>query len=174
MERLLALRRVPHFARFSLDQLEAIARAMDEETFVAGEVVVREGEPGHELYLLLEGEVAIYGGWGTPRCVERNRLHAVSYFGEMAVLDDEPRSASVVVTQDARLAALNVGHVSYLLRVEYRFDRLQIVAAARSEAPQLCALGGALWQPAHSERRRQPAASSSPTGQLTPVPPRPQ
>ncbi len=106
MERLLALRRVPLFGRFSLDQLEAIAGAMQEESFVAGEVVVREGEPGSELYLLLEGEVAIHSGLGTDSDVELNRLAAVTYFGEMAVLEDAPRSASVVVTRDARMASL--------------------------------------------------------------------
>ena len=106
MERLLALRRVPLFERLSLDQLQSIANAMGEETFVANEVVVREGEPGSDLYLLLEGEVAVYTGWGTTQPVELNRMRPVSYFGGMAVLDDARRTASVVVTRDARLACL--------------------------------------------------------------------
>jgi CRP-like cAMP-binding protein len=106
MERLLALREVPIFARLRLDQLESIHRAMRDETYVRGELIVREGEPGHELYLLLEGEVEVWAGWGGPNPKLLNRLSAVSSFGEMAVLDDETRTATIVVAKDARVASL--------------------------------------------------------------------
>jgi hypothetical protein len=106
MERLLALREVPIFARLRLDQLESIHRAMRDETYVRGELIVREGEPGHELYLLLEGEVEVWAGWGGPNPKLLNRLAAVSSFGEMAVLDDETRTATIVVAKDARVASL--------------------------------------------------------------------
>jgi CRP-like cAMP-binding protein len=106
MERLLALREVPIFAQLRLDQLESIHRAMRDEAYVRGEVIVREGEPGHELYLLLEGEVEVWAGFGGPAPKLLNRLAAVSYFGEMAVLDDETRTATIVVTKDARVASL--------------------------------------------------------------------
>jgi hypothetical protein len=106
MERLLALREVPIFARLRLDQLESVHRAMRDATFVRGELIVREGDPGHELYLLLEGEVEVWTGWGGPNPKLLNRLEAVSYFGEMAVLDDETRTATVVVARDARVASL--------------------------------------------------------------------
>ena len=106
MERLLALREVPIFAHLRLDQLESIHQAMRDETYVRGEVIVREGEPGHELYLLLEGEVEVWAGYGGPNPKLLNRLTAVSYFGEMAVLDDETRTATIVVARDARVASL--------------------------------------------------------------------
>jgi hypothetical protein len=107
MERLLALREVPIFAHLRLDQLDSIHRVMRDETYVRGEVIVREGEPGHELYLLLEGEVEVWAGFGGPRPKLLNRLGAVGYFGEMAVLDDETRTATIVVTEDARVASLD-------------------------------------------------------------------
>jgi len=106
MERLLALREVPIFAQLRLDQLESIHRAMRDEAYVRGEVIVREGEPGHELYLLLEGEVEVWAGYGGPSPKLLNRLTAVSYFGEMAVLDDETRTATIVVARDVRVASL--------------------------------------------------------------------
>jgi hypothetical protein len=106
MERLLALREVPLFAGLRLDQLESIQRAMRDEEYVRGEIVVREGEPGSELYLLLEGEVEVRIDYGLPSERVVNRLAAVSAFGEMAVLDDETRTATIVVSEDARLAVL--------------------------------------------------------------------
>ena len=106
MERLLALREVPIFSHLRLDQLESILRAMRDEAYVRGEVVVREGEPGSHLYLLLEGEVEVFIDYGLPTERLVNTLAAVTSFGEMAVLDDETRTATIVVSKDARLASL--------------------------------------------------------------------
>ena len=55
MERLLALKRVPLFENLSLDQLDAVQQLARDASFLPGEVIVREGDPGGELFLLLEG-----------------------------------------------------------------------------------------------------------------------
>lgn len=107
MERLLLLREVPLFTRLGLEQLEAIDRVMQESQYLAGEVVFREGDPGGELYLMLEGRVQIVNDYGTPEESVLAVLEAPGYFGEMAVLDDRPRSATVAVVEDARLLALD-------------------------------------------------------------------
>lgn len=107
MERLLLLRRIPLFSRLNLDQLEAINRQMSESHYLPGEVVVREGEPGGKLYLLLEGQTRAVSGYGTPEEVTLNVQDAPNHFGEMAILDDRPRSATVVVTTEAWLLSLS-------------------------------------------------------------------
>lgn len=106
MEQLLALRQVSLFAHLSLDQLEAIRRAARTAQWVEGEVVVREGDPGTELFVLLEGEVKVYRDWGSPQPVLFNTLQPVSYFGEIAILGGERRSATVVASRDATLLSL--------------------------------------------------------------------
>jgi hypothetical protein len=107
MERLLALKQVPLFATLSLDQLEAVHQITREATYLAGETIVREGDPGGELYLLLEGTVQAWQSFGTQRARCLNTISAISYFGEMAILDDEPRSATVVAVDRARLLSLD-------------------------------------------------------------------
>jgi hypothetical protein len=107
MERLLLLREIPLFSRLSLDQLEAINCQMSESHYLQGEVVVREGEPAGELYLLLDGQTRAVSDYGTPEEVTLNLQDAPDYFGEMAILDDRPRSATVVVTREARLLLLS-------------------------------------------------------------------
>ena len=107
MERLLALKQVPLFATLSLDQLEAVHQTTRETSFLAGEVIMREGDPGGELYLLLEGSVRVWKNHGTPRATALSTLAAVSYFGEMAILDDEPRSATVIAVDRARVLSLD-------------------------------------------------------------------
>lgn len=106
MERLLVLRKVPLFAHMTLEQLEAINQLVTEEQYLAGELIFREGDVGGELYLLVEGEVAVIKNHGTPAELTLTTLQGGSYFGEMAILDDEPRSASVLVSKDARVLAL--------------------------------------------------------------------
>ena len=108
MERLLALKKVPLFESLTLDQLDAVARLGEERDFQPGEVIVREGEAGDELYVLLEGSVEVF----QERQGVQQRLRAiaaVAYFGEMAVLDNQPRSATIVVREPSRLLAL-AGH----------------------------------------------------------------
>lgn len=106
MERLLALKQVPLFANLTLDQLEAIHQLAQEVTFLAGEVVLREGEPGSKLYVLLEGRLEVYLGWETPERSRLGEIRAIDYVGEMAILDDEPRSATIVAVEDSRMLSL--------------------------------------------------------------------
>jgi len=106
MEGLLALRNVSLFAHLSLHQLEIIRRFVSDAQYLSGEVVVREGDRGDDLYVLMEGEVQVLKNHGTPQQVLLNTLAPVSYFGEMAILDNAPRSATVLVTRDARLLRL--------------------------------------------------------------------
>jgi hypothetical protein len=106
MERLLALRQVPLFAQLSLDQLAAIDRLMKGAQYLEGELVCREGDPGTELFVLLEGEVGIYRAWGSARPVLLNTLRPVSSFGEFAILDGGLRTATAVALRDSSLASL--------------------------------------------------------------------
>jgi type IV pilus assembly protein PilB len=98
---------MPLFAEVHPGHLEQIAAAMEIRPFRQGEVVVREGEPGDALFVLLSGRVAI-----TTRSddlgftVEVGRLGPGEYFGEMALLTGDPRSATVTAIEPAQAAVL--------------------------------------------------------------------
>lgn len=115
MDRLIALKQVPLFANLTLDQLEAVDRLVEESVYVGGETVVREGDPGGEFFLLLEGAVEVYLHYGTAEQKRLSALEAVDYFGEMAIFDDEPRSATVVARDSARLLALDGASLKELI-----------------------------------------------------------
>ena len=96
------MRAVPLFAGLLPSELERIALVMNPVETPAGETVCQEGDPGHEFYLLADGEAA----------VERNgqviaKLHAGDHFGELALLDRGPRSATVRAVSDVRLYVLH-------------------------------------------------------------------
>ena len=107
MQRLLALKQVDLFANLGLEQLDAVHEATQEAEYLPGEIIVREGDRGEKLYLLLEGRVNIVKDHGTPNERQLATVSAVDYFGEMAILDNEPRSATVVALSHARLLTLD-------------------------------------------------------------------
>lgn len=89
------LRRVPLFADLDRRELEQIARMFKERRFSAGETVVREGSGGAAFFLIESGEASV-----TVRGEDRGSLSGGDYFGEMALIDEGVRSASVTATTD--------------------------------------------------------------------------
>jgi MFS family permease len=96
------LRSLPLFAPLGAPQLEALAHGLVETRVAAGETVVREGEPGDRFYVVAEGELDV-----EARGRELRRLARGEGFGELALLRDVPRTATVTARTDARLFALD-------------------------------------------------------------------
>src|SRR5579875_4076811 len=95
-----ALRSVPLFREVPAEELVAIWRCLRERRVPAGTLLCRRGEPGDELYIIQSGTVELRVGGERSRGVVR-RYGAGDVIGEMAVLTGQPRSADVVVGEDA-------------------------------------------------------------------------
>lgn len=106
MEHLLMLRNVPLFSSMTLEQLEAIHHCLSEQHYTAGETIFNEGDVGDEMYIVLEGEVDILIKLDTPNPIHLTSVGPDSYFGEMSVLDNEPRSAAARTSKESRLLML--------------------------------------------------------------------
>lgn len=103
-DRLQLLRGNPIFAPLPAPTLEQLAESLDEIRVPAGDEVVRQGEPGDRFYLVGEGELDVYID---GRLVQS--LDPGDSFGEIALLRDVPRTATVKARADARLYALGRG-----------------------------------------------------------------
>jgi CRP-like cAMP-binding protein len=90
------------FAACTEDQLSEMARIAERLRIQAGEVILREGRLGRELFVILEGTATV-----TREGHVVNILHAGDYFGELAAIEAVPRSATVEATTD--LEVLIVG-----------------------------------------------------------------
>lgn len=117
MEHLLMLQSVPLFATMTLEQLEAIHRCLSEQHYTLGEMIFAQGDVGDEMYIVVEGEVEILMKTETADPFLLSRVGPGSYFGEMSVLDNEPRSAGARVSQDARLLVLKGEQLKELVYV---------------------------------------------------------
>src|ERR1700733_14915137 len=95
------LQGVPWFAACSEEQLAEMARIAERLRIQAGEVILREGRLGRELFVILEGTATVTRA---GRVV--NILHAGDYFGELADIEAEPRSATAQARTDLALLVL--------------------------------------------------------------------
>jgi len=85
------LKNVPLFARLSRRQLRNVLGQTSEYEYGQGDVIVKDGTQGHTLFVLIDGRARVVKGSRTVA-----RLSAGDFFGEIAVLDRSPRTASVV------------------------------------------------------------------------------
>lgn len=81
-------------------------------TYAPGQTIFREGDPGHEFFVIKSGAVEIRTG---NRLLET--LHADEIFGEMALIDDSPRSATAVAKTEVVVAP--IGEKQYLFLVRH-------------------------------------------------------
>jgi len=96
------LRGLPMFAPLSGATLEHLAGSLRGLRVRAGEEIVREGEPGDHFYVIASGEVDVRVG-GRPA----TELGPGDYFGEIALLREVPRTATVVASTDVELFTLD-------------------------------------------------------------------
>jgi small-conductance mechanosensitive channel len=101
-----ALRQIPLVAELSDDVVTQLAAAARSLWFTRGETVVRQGDEGDEMFLILTGEVSVTVQEGDGREVEMRHLKAGQFFGEMSLLTGARRSATVRAVQDCELLVL--------------------------------------------------------------------
>lgn len=114
MTRLRALRPVPIFRGLTREALFDVVRKTSEITHPSGATVVREGDPGDALCIIVEGSVEVRTG---GRVVAQ--LTAGDFFGEISLFDGAPRSATVVAVDDVVLLTLKSTDFEELLKIHY-------------------------------------------------------
>jgi CRP-like cAMP-binding protein len=89
------LKRVPIFEGLDNRELQRIAASMKPRTFRAGDTVTTEGQGGVGFFVIEDGEAKV-----TVHGDERRRLGPGDYFGEIALLTDRPRTATITAESD--------------------------------------------------------------------------
>jgi CRP-like cAMP-binding protein len=107
------LAELPLFEGLSKRHLRRIAKLARTRRFASGSAMVRSGDPGRAFFVLLDGSAKVTRAGGRPR-----RLGAGDYFGEMALLDDAPRSANVVAEGEVLALTIDRAGFTKLLRAE--------------------------------------------------------
>jgi CRP/FNR family cyclic AMP-dependent transcriptional regulator len=126
------LARVSCFASLSAPELEALAGVCHVRRFKPGQVLFHEGDPGHALYIIQQGQIKIVrdgpDGQGTI-------LHVFGpgeYLGEMALVDDEPRSATAEALGDVEVLILHRDEFLALVERRPAVARAMMAGLART------------------------------------------
>jgi CRP/FNR family transcriptional regulator/CRP/FNR family cyclic AMP-dependent transcriptional regulator len=120
--------KVPLFEGVSPEDRAALARAATLRTYRRGETIVHQGQPGDAFYVLVRGRVAVEIVAPDGREVVLNTLGEGDHFGEMALLDDAPRSASVIAQEKSDLAILSRAVFLDLLKSNFVLTRALLAA----------------------------------------------
>jgi CRP/FNR family transcriptional regulator, cyclic AMP receptor protein len=105
------LKQIPLFAGCSRAELEAVSRVADELTLPEGRVLMRQGMPGRELFVLVDGEVTVERDGDTIAV-----RHGGDFVGELALVTGRPRTATVTARTDLQTLVLDRVSFDGLLR----------------------------------------------------------
>jgi nucleotide-binding universal stress UspA family protein len=112
------LARAPLFAALSQEDRDDIGETARIRTYPRGEFIVREGEMANGCFIIASGRVEVVRGEQSPHPTVLGTLDAGEFFGEMAVIDDHPRSASVRALEETECVA--IGRVEFLEALQHR------------------------------------------------------
>ena len=122
----LELTEVPLFEGCSEGQLRSIAGIARVFEAPTGAVITRMGEPGNEFYLILDGTVSVDLSGGKPVV-----LRPGEFFGEMSLLDGDPRSATIVTDTPARLLVIDRENFAVFCREVPELTQILLVTLSR-------------------------------------------
>ncbi len=121
-----ALRAVPLFAAFADKELDAVAKVIEVVDVPAGDVLVTQGERGHEFYVISDGEADVVIDGSTVASLKPG-----DFFGELAVLDPQPRQATVTMTTPGQVLILSEREFFGMLSSAPTLSRKLLIGLAR-------------------------------------------
>lgn len=110
------LKKIPLFAELDVPDLMKIVEIATTRSAESGEIIFNEGDPGDAFYIIEEGKVDVLKDIGGVQKVLAT-LSRGEFFGEMALIEGEPRSATVKVKENASLCVITKTNFNYLMKM---------------------------------------------------------
>ncbi|HEY1559139.1 MAG TPA: DUF1003 domain-containing protein [Kofleriaceae bacterium] len=101
------LARIPMFDGLAPEDVKALAKSLTDREYRAGQIIMNQGDPGTSMFIVARGHVNIHLPGEASRRISLKDVTDGEYFGELALFDDKPRSASALATTDALLLELD-------------------------------------------------------------------
>jgi putative peptide zinc metalloprotease protein len=123
-DRIKLLDRVPLFVNATYDDLRPIAAMLSARRYAAREIVIKQGDPGHEFFIIESGTVQVWQqkqGDALPQLVQS--LGPGQYFGEAALASNEPRNATIIAETPAVLLTLGREDFDALVKHHLEFAK---------------------------------------------------
>jgi CRP-like cAMP-binding protein len=111
MDKILFLKKVPVFSDLKVRELTAISSITEEKDIKKDLIVFKEGDQGDSMYIVISGGVSIIKNFDRPNATVLAHIKEGDYFGEMALFESAPRSATVKTDDNTKL--LNLGKFEF-------------------------------------------------------------
>lgn len=138
------LREVGLFGALSDDFLEHLTATLTVSRFTVGDIIFREGDPAREMYVVLDGEIEVMKKSRRGRETRVAILGPNDCFGEMSIIDMQPRSATVRALGAARLLRISTEEMDALYRHDLKSYSLIVLNIARDLSRRLRVADGLL------------------------------
>lgn len=125
------LRAIPMFADLSAEDLETFAEMVQFRSYPKGAFIVNQNESGSTMYLLVSGRVKVSLASPDGKELALNYLEAPAHFGEMSLVDAEPRSADVIAVTEIELFSLDAKDLSSAIQLNPRLALSLIATLSR-------------------------------------------
>ncbi len=122
---------VPMFSDLAPDTLEALADMVQLRRYPKGAFIVGQNEVGTSMFLLVSGRVKVAIASPEGRELVLNYLEAPAHFGEMALVDGQPRSSDVIAVTDVELLSLDGKDLSAAIQLQPRLALSLIATLSR-------------------------------------------
>jgi CRP-like cAMP-binding protein len=132
-----AFEATPFLVGLKAEALALLGEKGSVRDFTAGDLIVREGDAGHSLFIIVDGEVEVVKHLGAPHSVVLARLRAGTFFGEMCVVDPVPRAATVRALTAVRVIEITSGTLYHLFQKMPDQYAIMILNVARDIARRL-------------------------------------
>jgi small-conductance mechanosensitive channel/CRP-like cAMP-binding protein len=154
-EMMAELRQVDFLHNLRDEELRLLLPSVALQKFGAGEIIVREGDEGTSLYIIRSGEVEVVAHTNGAHEVHIRNLRRPTFFGEMALMTGEPRTATIRAHTDAELLELSREGFLELFKShpEAAARMSEIIASRMSETRGLLAAANSMPENSHSHAR---------------------
>jgi CRP-like cAMP-binding protein len=134
----LSIRDLTVFKNLSQEQLDLVQKYMQPMTFESEEIIFNEGDPGDGMYFILSGYTSVFIDLeGNTRVRRLATFSAGVFFGDMAILEDQPRSATVRSETPTKLLFLSKENFNKLTKTEPLVATEMLLGIARELSHRL-------------------------------------
>ena len=163
------LQKVPLFSQLGPTDLQRVLEVARERAYPKNSVILFEDDPGDALYVVRQGQVKVVLIGEDGREVILSVLGEGDFFGEMALIDDEPRSAHVIAMGDSTLLVLRREDFQGLLLQTPAIALAMLRELTRRSAAWCCWTSTVAWRDCCSTCRKKPVGNASRGGsRITP------
>ena len=154
------LSKVPVFQDLSRREFERVREVLHPRTYSVEEAIVREGDLGVGMYVILSGEVAVLQEEADGAAVEVATFGEGDFFGDQVLLDESPRTASAVARQPTRVVGFFRPELLQLIESQPRIALKVVLQLSRMAAVRLRQTNRLLREARQRARRLEEEADS--------------